>query len=164
MTLFAAAAQNWDAILVWGLVATGVMTTILEGAQLLGFSRMSLPFLLGTIFTENRRAAMILGYVLYLLGGWLFAIVYALVMESVGAAWWVGLLLGLVHGIFIITVLLPMLTYVHPRMATEYDGPDALGRLEPPGPFGLHYGRATPVTTVAAQTLYGLIFAIGYPG
>lgn len=164
MTLFAAIAENWDSILVWGLLATAVMTTVLEGAQLLGFSRMSLPFLFGTLFTGSRRAAMICGYFLYLMGGWLFAILYALVLEGVGGGWWIGLLLGLVHGLFLVVVFLPLLPYIHPRMATEYDGPDALGRLEPPGYFGLHYGRATPATTVAAQTVYGLIFALGYPG
>jgi hypothetical protein len=164
MNLFAAIAENWGLILVWGLVATAVMTTVLEGAQLLGLSRMSLPFLFGTMLTDRRRSAMIWGYFLYLLGGWLFAILYALILEGIGSAWWMGLLLGLAHGMFLVSVSLPLLPYVHPRMATEYDGPAALGRLEPPGAFGLHYGRATPVTTVAAQTVYGLIFAIGYHG
>lgn len=163
MNLVAETAQHLDAILLWGLLATAVMTTIMEGAQLLGYSRMSLPFLFGTFFTGRRRAAMIWGYVLYLIGGWLFAILYALVLEEFGGGWWIGLLLGLVHGLFLIVVFLPLLPYVHPRMATEYDGPAALGRLEPPGSFGLHYGRPTPVITVAAQTMYGLIFALGYP-
>lgn len=162
MTAFEAALGNWGDIALWGLVATAVMTTILEGSQVLGFTRLSLPFLFGTYVTGSRRKAMILGYVLYLIGGWLFAILYALVLESLWTSWWLGLLAGFGHGLFLVTVFLPLLPYVHPRIATEYDGPTALRRLEPPGRFGLNYGRSTPISTVLAQGLYGLIFAIGY--
>ncbi len=163
MTLFAAVSGRWDVILVWGLFATAVMSTVLEGSQLLGYSRMSLPFLFGTFVTSQRSQAVVLGYFLYLLGGLLFGVFYALAMEAVGiATWWFGALLGLLHGLFLICVFLPLLPHVHPRMATEYDGPNALRRLEPPGPFGLHYGPATPITTVIGQVLFGLIFGAGY--
>ena len=149
-------------VVFWGLVATAVMATVLEGAQLLGYSRLSLPFLFGTYITSSRRRAMIFGYVLYFIGGWSFAVLYAMLLESLWATWWLGLLAGLGHGVFLITVFLPLLPYVHPRIATEYDGPSALRRLEPPGSLGLNYGRATPASTVLAQGLYGLIFGIGY--
>lgn len=156
-------AERWDVITVWGLVATGVMATVLEGAQLIGISRMSLPFLFGAFVTGRRRRAIILGYVLYLIGGWVFAWLYAFVMTSIGiSTWWMGLLIGLAHGLFLITIFLPLLPVIHPRMATEYDGPSALGRLEPPGYFGLHYGGATPASTVLAQLLFGVIFGLGF--
>lgn len=45
----------------WGLIATLAMTSILEASRGTGFSRLSLPFLLGTFFTSHRRRAMILG-------------------------------------------------------------------------------------------------------
>lgn len=139
------------------------MATALEGSRLLGFSRMSLPFLFGTFFTMRRAAAMVLGYITYLLGGWLFAVLYALVMHHFGTgSWWIGGVIGLVHGAFLITVILPLLPFIHPNLATHYDGPSALARLEPPGPFGLNYGYATPATTIAAQVLFGLIFGAGY--
>jgi hypothetical protein len=35
-------------------------------------------------------------------------------------------------------------------------------RLDPPGPFGLNYGWATPLVTVLAQALFGVIFGLGY--
>ncbi len=164
MTLFDAVAQHWQAVLFWGLVATGAMSTAQEGAQLMGFSRMSLPFLFGAFVTADRHRAIVLGYFLYLLGGWLFALVYALALQGLGtSAWWVGLVIGFCHGAFLVAVLLPLLPYIHPRLASEYDGPSALRRLEPPGPFGLNYGRATPATTILSQTVYGLVFALGYP-
>lgn len=165
MTILEGVLHNWQSVLLWGLVATGAMSTALEGARLLGFSRMSLPFLFGAYVTSDRYRAIVLGYVLYLLGGWLFALVYALVFEGLATSvWWVGLVFGFCHGLFLIAVFLPLLPYIHPRLATEYDGPTALRRLEPPGPFGLNYGRATPATTVLSQTIYGLVFALGYPG
>ena len=132
------------------------------GAQVVGLSRLSLPFQFGTIVTGNRRRAKIYGYILYALGAWLFAIVYALIMESLSPSWWLGLLVGIVQGVFLIVVFLELLSQVHPRIATRYEGPSARRRLEPPGPVGLNYGRATPVSTVLAQALYGLIFGIGY--
>src|SRR6056297_1065315 len=148
---------------VWGLLATGFMTTVLEGAHLAGFTRLSLPFLFGTFVTGRRRSAVIWGYILYLLGGWLFAVLYVLVFASLGSAWWIGLITGLAHGLFLVTVFLPLLPYVHPRIATDYDGPSALRRLQPPGLFGINYGISTPVVTVLAQSMFGLIMAIGHP-
>ncbi len=163
MTLFDGVAQHWQSVVVFGLIATAAMSTALEGAQLLGFSRMSLPFLFGAFVTGDRHRAIVLGYVLYLFGGWLFALAYALALQGLGTStWWVGAVIGFCHGAFLVAVLLPLLPYIHPRLASEYDGPSALRRLEPPGPFGLNYGRATPATTILSQTIYGLVFALGY--
>ncbi len=163
MTEWQQTMPTWPAIALWGLIASGAMATALEGSRLLGFSRMSLPFLFGTFFTMHRALAMAVGYIAYLLGGWIVAFLYALVLHDFAAAsWWIGGLMGLVHGAFLVTVFLPLLPFVHPNLATHYDGPSALARLEPPGPFGLNYGYATPATTIAAQVLFGLIFGAGY--
>lgn len=155
--------SNWISPAVWGLVATAIMASVLQTAQLIGLSRLSLPFLFGTFVVSSRRKAIVWGYALYLLGGWLFAFVYALLFATLGRSdWWVGVLLGAAHGLFLIAVFLPMLPYIHPRLATEFDGPDRTRRIEPPGAFGLNYGRNTPLITVVAQTAYGLILALGY--
>jgi hypothetical protein len=155
------------ALAIWGFVASAAMATLLEGAQLSGYTRMSLPFLFGAFVSGNRRGAIMLGYALYLLGGWAFAVGYALCLQTLhvsgavsGAG--VGGVLGLGHGLFLIAVFLPLLPYVHPRLASDYDGVHALTRIEPPGPFGLNYGWATPLATVLAQTLFGLVFGLGY--
>jgi hypothetical protein len=37
-----------ETVLVWGLVATVVLTVVMYGSQALGFSRLSLPFLVGS--------------------------------------------------------------------------------------------------------------------
>jgi hypothetical protein len=148
--------DNLPALLLWGLIATVAMTTILTASQGLGWSRLSLPFLVGTIFTRQRGRAAALGFVVYVIGGWLFAMLYFLVFISVGVAtWWLGALLGALHGIFLLVCALPLLPYAHPRMASEHDGPCRTYMLEPPGFLGLHYGAQTPLTLLVAQTVYG---------
>ena len=53
--------DNLGRLLLWGLVATTAMTTILQGSQGLGLSRLNLPFLAGTLFTPNRSRAVVIG-------------------------------------------------------------------------------------------------------
>jgi hypothetical protein len=143
-------------MLLWGLLATTSMTTVLQGAQGLGLSRLSLPFLAGTFLTGDRRRAVVLGFALYTLGGWLFAFAYFLLFASLGlCSWWFGALVGVLHGLFLLVAALPLLPHLHPRMASEYDGPTELRQLEPPGFMGTNYGLRTPLTTLLGQAVYG---------
>jgi hypothetical protein len=145
----------WSMI-VWGLVATVAMTTILQGAQGLGLSRLSLPFLAGTFFTGDRRVAVMVGFAFYIVGGWVFAVLYFVLFSSLGLyTWWFGASVGLLHGLFLLACGLPVLPYIHPRMASEYDGASAVRQLEPPGFMGLNYGYRTPLTTLLGQAVYG---------
>jgi hypothetical protein len=147
----------WSMI-IWGLVATVAMTTVLQGAQGLGLSRLSLPFLAGTFFTGDRRWAMIVGFTAYVIGGWLFAFLYFILFASLGLyTWWLGAVAGLLHGLFLLVCGLPVLPHLHPRMASEYDGASTIRQLEPPGFMGLNYGHRTPLTTMAGQALYGAV-------
>jgi len=143
-------------LVLWGLIATVIMTAILEGSQGLGFSRLSLPYLAGTFFTADRSRAMVLGFALYVVGGWLFAFFYFVLFASIGIySWWFGALAGFVHGLFLLVTVLPLLPYLHPRMASEYHGATARQRLEPPGFMALNYGYPTPATTLLGQVVYG---------
>lgn len=155
-------------ICIWGFVATAAMTSILQGSQALGLSRLSFPFLFGVFFTANRHYATALGFVLYMLGGFALSVLYYLIFDQVGfSSWWLGILLGFLHGIFLLTVALPMLPHFHPRIATEYAGPTSRRRIEPPGFLGFNYGRLTPLVTLLAQVVYGGIlgafFDVGLP-
>ena len=154
---------NLDQVLIWALVATAVMTTVLQGSQGLGLSRLSLPFLFGTLVTADRGRAVIAGSLMYLAGGWAFAILYFFVFASLGeSSWWIGAILGAVHGLFLL-VSLPAMAQFHPRIASEYDAPTSEPRLEPPGFLGMNYGTPTPVTTMLAQVLYGAILGAFLP-
>ena len=148
--------RDWASLLVWGLVATVAMTTIMMASQGMGLSRLSLPFLVGTMFTSNRDRAMIVGFIAYVIGGWIFALLYFLFFASIGfAAWWLGGGIGFLHGLFLLVCALPLLPHAHPRMASEHDGPRQDYVLEPPGFIGLNYGYRTPLTVLVAQTVYG---------
>ncbi len=142
----------------WGLAATVAMTGILQGANGLGMSRLSIPFVVGTIFTGNRRNATIAGFTVYTLGGWAFALLYFFFFASIGIySWWLGAILGFLHGLFLLVTALPLMPYVHPRMASSYDLPVARPHLEPPGFLALHYGTGTPASLLVAQVVYGAI-------
>jgi hypothetical protein len=154
---------NFEEILVWGFVATAAMTVVLEGARYLNFSRMSLPFLFGAFVTGDHARATTYGFALYLLGGWLLALLYAWFFEEVGfASWWLGLILGILHGALLLLVFLPVMAELHPRMATERTGLTVIKQIEPPGPIGLHYGIHTPLVTMIGQIIYGLVLGAGY--
>ena len=148
-------------VLLWGLIATVAMTTILEASQGLGYSRMSLPFLVGTFFTGQRRWAYVAGFAVYVAGGLLFAVLYFFLFASVGIyTWWFGALAGLLHGIFLLVCGLPLLPFVHPRMASEFHGVMEIRQLEPPGFLALNYGYGTPFTTLLGQVVYGLMLGV----
>ena len=65
-----------------------------------------------------------------------------------------GAILGLFHGAFVLAAM-PLLPFVHPRMASEFHGATALRQLEPPGFLATNYGYQTPVAAMAAQMVYG---------
>jgi hypothetical protein len=142
----------------WALIATLAMTSILEASRGLGFSRLSLPLLIGTFFTGQRRWAVIAGFAVYTFGGWLFAFIYFVLFLSVRIyTWWFGALAGFVHGVFLLTCALPLLPFVHPRMVSEYHSASSIRQLEPPGFLAMNYGYHTPLSTLIAQIVYGAI-------
>jgi hypothetical protein len=148
----------WGA-LAGGLVGTLVLTTILRAASELQLTRMDLPFLLGTVFTENRSRAKALGYALHFLAGFVFALVYYAIFTAIGeSGWWLGAGLGLVHALFastaLVNVLLPL---VHPRMGSPLTGASSTPLLEPPGVLMLNYGTRTPLANIVAHIAYGAL-------
>ena len=63
----------------------------------------------------------------------------------------------MIHGAFLLVCVIPLLPYVHPRMASEYHGVTARRQLEPPGFMAINYGYQTPFATLLAQTVYGAV-------
>jgi Na+-transporting methylmalonyl-CoA/oxaloacetate decarboxylase gamma subunit len=151
------------AALLWGLFATGVLTLLMAASQGLGWSRMSFPFMVGSMATSRRSRAMVLGFALHVGFGVAFAVLYALVFEGwQRATWWLGGLLGVFHGLFILIVVMPALPGLHPRMAGKHHGPTPTRQLEPPGFMGLNYGRTTPAITLIAHVVYGMLLGAFY--
>jgi hypothetical protein len=148
----------WGA-LAGGFVGTLVLTTALRAANELGLTRIDLPFLLGTAVTEDRARAKALGYLLHLVAGEAFALVYYAIFSALGTEGWaLGALFGLLHGIVssttLVNVLLPV---VHPRMGSPLSAADSAPLLEAPGFLMRNYGRNTPIATLFAHVAYGAI-------
>lgn len=149
---------------IWGALAGGVagtlvLTTALRAGSELKLTRMDIPFLLGTVVTDNRARAKAFGYALHFLFGLAFALGYYGIFRAIGeSGWWLGALFGLVHGMFagtaLVNILLPA---VHPRMASPLTAADSSPLLEAPGFLMLNYGRQTPLLSVAAHVAYGAI-------
>jgi hypothetical protein len=66
------------------------------------------------------------------------------------------------HGLFILTVMMPLLPSLHPRMASEYQQPEPTALLEPPGFMALNYGLRTPLVILVAHLIYGLNLGVCY--
>jgi hypothetical protein len=156
---------------IWGALAGGFVGTIvltggLRLAQEVGWTRMDLPLLLGTMFTAKRSRAAAIGYGFHFFNGLVFSVLYGLVFVAVDRAGWeLGLALGLAHATFagggLVNVLLPA---VHPRMGTPWSSSRDTPILEPPGFMLRNYGRATAVVTILLHLVYGAIvgaFAAG---
>jgi hypothetical protein len=155
--------MNIDNLLLWGFAATLMLTIIMAISKPLGLTRMDIPFLLGTLFTSNRNKAPWYGFIAHLIMGWIFSFIYGAAFESSGLhTWWFGLAIGLVHGTFVLSVGLQILSSFHPRMALPYQGPTPTKQLEPPGFFALNYGRGTPIVTLLAHLVYGGMLAFFY--
>ena len=140
-----------------------MLTSILAASQGLGMTRMNLPYLLGTMFTPNRDRAKLLGSLLHFVNGWIFSLIYVAAFHAWNqASWWLGALVGLVHGTFVLTVLMAALPSLHPRMANEQQGPTVVRQLEPPGFLALHYGVQTPLSVIASHIIFGAIIGSFY--
>ncbi len=152
------AAVLWSA-LAGGFFGTLVLTTFMRIATEAGWTRMDLPFLLGTTVTDNRRKAKAWGYVFHFLLGIGFSVAYALFFTAVHASgWWFGALTGVVHALFVSTVLVNvLLPVVHPRIGTPETAANEIALIEPPGFLMLNYGRNTFVLTLVAHVVYGAI-------
>jgi uncharacterized membrane protein YagU involved in acid resistance len=125
--------MNKRGVSLWGFVGTVILTTLMAGSQGLGLSRIN------------------------------FASVYAAAFESWRrATWWLGGAIGLVHALYVLVAAMPALPAMHPRMASEQDGPTPTRQLEPPGFMALNYGRRTPITVILAHLVYGAILGAFY--
>lgn len=154
---------DWIGLFVWGLVATATLTILLRGSQALRLTRLDIPFMLGTVLTPDRDRAKLFGFFWHLVNGWVFSLGYALAFAQLGEATpLAGGLLGLLHGLFVLTIVFAVLPGLHPRMASDFAGPTPTRDLEPPGFLALNYGLRTPIATLLGHLVYGAILGAFY--
>lgn len=153
--------MDWAGWAVFGMVATTGLTAVMILAQLAGRTRFDLPLMLGTIVTADPDRARIAGFAMHLAVGQVFALFYAAGFAALDRSdWWLGALFGLGHAMVALTVFVPMLPGVHPRMASDRAGPASTAVLEPPGLFSLNYGVATPAVALGAHIVYGAVLGL----
>jgi hypothetical protein len=153
--------MDWAGWALFGLVATAALTAAMITAQLAGLTRIDFPLLLGTLFTEDPDRARVIGFFIHLIAGQGFALGYAATFALLHrASWWIGTLLAAVHVGVVLTVLLPLLPGVHPRMASHRAGPARTAVLEPPGLLAINYGVQTPAVTIAVHLIYGAVLGL----
>jgi hypothetical protein len=152
---------DWAGWALFGLVATAVLTVVMIAAQMTGLTRLDLPLLLGTVVTGDPDRARVAGFFIHLMVGEGFALGYAASFALLHrATWWLGGLFGLLHAAVALTVLVPLLGGVNPRIASDRAGPASAAALEPPGLLGLNYGGRTPLVAVAAHIAYGVALGL----
>lgn len=155
--------MNWPSWALWGFVSTMVLTTTEAVSQGMGLTRLSLPYVIGTMVTPDRDKAKMYGFLLHLINGWLFSLLYIAIFISWGeASWWRGIIIGVVHSLFVLVAVMTALPGVHPRMASETHGPTATRQLEPPGFLGMNYGVRTPVSIILSHAVFGAILGAFY--
>jgi hypothetical protein len=153
--------MDWGGWAIFGLIATAALTALMTGAQLLGWTRLDIPLMLGTLVTPDPDRARVAGFFIHVVDGQGFALGYAAAFAAMDeATWWVGGLLGLVHGAVALLVIVPLLPGVHPHMASERAGLSSGAALEPPGLLGLNYGRQTPVVALLAHVAFGIALGL----
>jgi hypothetical protein len=153
--------MDWQGWALFGLLATSVLTAVMIAAQMAGWTRLDLPLVLGTLLTPDPDRARVAGFFIHLAAGQAFALGYAATFALLGqATWWIGALLGLLHVAVALTVILPLLPGVHPRMASTRAGPSNRAVLEPPGLLGLNYGIQTPAVAVVSHLIYGAVLGL----
>ena len=153
--------MDWSGWAIHGIVATTLLTAVLVGAQLGGLTRLDIPLMLGTFFVDDPDRARFFGVITHLGAGQFFALFYSAGFSDLGqSGLTLGGLAGLAHAAVALTLLVPLLPSIHPRMASDRTGPESAAELEPPGLWALNYGWGTPLVMVAAHIVFGMYLGI----
>ena len=153
--------MDWAGWMLFGLLATAVLTSIMIVAQLVGWTRLDLPLVLGTMLTPDPDHARVVGFFMHLVIGQAFALGYTAAFALLDrSTWWLGALFALVHAAVALTILVPLLPGVHPRMASNRAGLAAHSELEPPGLLALNYGIETPAVAIVAHLAFGVALGL----
>jgi hypothetical protein len=140
------------AIVVSGLVAATLSAATFVAFRSFDLTRFSPLTELGALVVRRPDVPLTetVGFLLFLaLGATLVPLVYAVVLPVLGGFGpGTGLAAGTVHG-FAAAAALPLLERFSVCVRE--------GRLPRPGPFGVQWGRATPLAVVSGHAAYGTV-------
>lgn len=139
--------------IVAGFVATLLFTGILMMAPHMGMPKMDIVGLLGSMFGKDNRS---LGWIMHLMMGMVFGLVYAFLWSiGIGAATWsFGLLFGAVHWL-IVGLVMGMIPLMHAGIRS--------GKVQAPGIYMTKNGGVMAfMGGFVGHMLFGLFFALIY--
>ncbi len=150
--------MNIIGAIVAGLAGTIAMTVLMMIAPMMGMPKMDIPGMLGSMFSAKGNT--VLGYVMHLMNGVIFAIIYALIWSTgflptnltggvVG-----GLALGLAHWI-IVGLLFAMVPIMHAGIKA--------GEVKAPGLYMTNMGGTMGfIGGMMGHLLFGLVVGVVY--
>lgn len=165
------------AALVAGLAATVVMTVMMNAAKAAGMTNMPpMPLVMGSMMSGNRRTATGIGAMMHfvVMGTVIFGLGYTVLFTVFdNDAWWLGMVIGLVHGLVVGAMAMPMMPSVHPRMERDATSRGLSGgatvteragevRVAAPGMLGSRWGQMTPIGILMGHAIYGVVLALVY--
>jgi hypothetical protein len=137
-----------------GVLGAVVMTALMAMARAMGMP-VNLEMVLGTMMGgAPSLASWIMGFIIHLMAGGIFALIYAVGFEywTHCADWLVGLGFGVIHTLFS-SVLLAMIPAMHPLVPEQ---------MPAPGPFMSNLGMMGVLAFFMLHLIYGAIVGAMY--
>jgi len=146
---------NWNRAINAGFRGAAAMTVLMVVLRTLGVSSMNLETMLGSMVTSTPDfGSWGLGFLIHLIAGGVFGIVYGFIMESLGRTGWsVGVGIAAVHSV-LSGLALPLIGAMHPLVRS--------GRMAAPGLFASSLGGTAVVLFIALHLLFGAIVGSYY--
>lgn len=137
-----------------GIVGTVVFTAVLMMAPKMGMPKMDIVDLLGSMFSAKSNP--VLGWMMHLMMGVVFALIYAFLWSSgVGAATWVyGLIFGAIHWL-IVGMAMAMIPMMHVGIKS--------GAVKAPGLWMTNNGGVMAfMGGLVGHAIFGAVVALVY--
>jgi hypothetical protein len=146
---------NWNRAINAGFLGAVAMTVFMIALRTLGVTSLNLEILLGSMVTSTSDiGSWGLGFLIHLIAGALFGIVYGLIMESLGRTGWVvGVGIAAVHAV-LSGLALPLIGAAHPLVRS--------GQIPAPGLFASALGGMGVVLFIALHLIFGAIVGRTY--
>lgn len=158
-------AGNYDATwaVVGGLLGGLVFLMVVYMGLGVGMTRMNFLYILGTMMAPqaSERTAYTVGFAAHMMASAGFGLAHAGLLHAIGvssvgqAAGW-DLLVGAVHGMVILAVMPMMLNTMHVLVRQ--------GRITHPGVALVGFGTMTPMGSLMAHVVFGLVVGTVYAG
>jgi hypothetical protein len=146
--------MDWIAVVWSGFVATTVATAFFSVGRSFGWTSFNPTIQLGCLITGDPRRPITdtVGFVLlFLAGSTIVPVLFAVILAGwSGPAWIGGVIMGGIIGLCGAAAL-PLVGMVSACVRS--------GRVPPPGPFGIGWGKPTPGIIFVGQMLYGAVVA-----